>query len=106
MRFRLDAEPHRVLFAFEEVLMERLVVHRLGEQEALAELTAEVAQRRDLLWQLDPFCNHVEIEAVADRDDRAGEARIALFGPEERAIHLEDVDREAAEVAQRRVAGP
>ena len=42
---------------------ERVVVHRLGEQEALAELAAEFAKRGDLLGQLDPLGDDVEAEA-------------------------------------------
>src|SRR4249920_1475711 len=57
-----------------EVLEERFVVHRLGEQEALAELAAEIAERGDLLGQLDALCDDVEVEAGAERDDRRREA--------------------------------
>src|SRR3954451_18634633 len=82
MRSRLLAEPR---LALEEVLEQRLVVHRLGEQEPLAELAPEVAERLDLLRELDPLRHHVEVEAVADRDDRRGEVRLVLAGAEERA---------------------
>ena len=70
------AAARRSPLAGVEVLDQRLVVHRLGEQEALAELAAEVAKRRDLLGQLDSLGDDVEVEAVAERDDRRGQARL------------------------------
>src|SRR5215213_7569045 len=48
------------LLVLVEVLDERLVVHRLRKEEALAEVAAEVAKRRDLFGDLDAFRHDVE----------------------------------------------
>src|SRR5262245_66327733 len=89
-----------------EVLDQRLVIHRLGEQEALAETAPQLAEGVDLLGLLDSLGHDVEVQAVPERDDRAREARLIVLGREERAVHLEDVDREAAQVRERGIAGP
>src|SRR5690242_7804152 len=44
--------------------------HRTGEQEALADLAAEVVQGALLLRELDALGDDVEVEAHAERDDR------------------------------------
>src|SRR5581483_10819840 len=89
-----------------EISHERAMRHRLREEEALAELATEILQRLDLALVLDALGDDLEAEALADGDDRGGEAGSALsVGPEERAVHLEDVDRQPAEIAERGVAG-
>ena len=70
--------------------------HGPGEEEALAELASQLLQRLDLLLGLDSFGNDVEPEPLADCDDRRREAAVAvMFVCQERAVHLENVDREA-----------
>src|SRR3954466_10211024 len=86
----------------------RLGVHRVREQEALAEVATQLPQRLPLLVVLDALGDHLERERRAQADDGGGQAvqlrRGALL--QEGAVHLEDVDREAAEVAQRGVPVP
>src|SRR5690242_19911611 len=78
------------LLACEE-LAERVLAHRLGEEEALTELAAQIAQGRHLVETLDALGDDVEPEALAEGDDRRGEAGVRLVvGDEERAVHLED----------------
>ena len=103
------AVVHRRSAAAGQVLEHGLGVHRPGEEEALAELAAELAQGGPLLGLLDALGHDVEIESRAERErprrpgpDISGVAP----SPEERPVHLQDVHREAAEVAERRVAGP
>ena len=91
-----------------QVLDRGVRVHRAREVEALAQVAAEVAQRRPLLGELDALGHDVEVQRLAQRDDRAWPGPTASGvapAAQERAVHLEDVDGEAAEVAQRRVAG-
>src|SRR5689334_20847776 len=87
-----------------EVLGERVEAHRLGEQEALSKLAPELSQRVDLRRQFDSLRNDVELEVVAEPDDRRREAGVLMLGRKKRAVHLQDVDRETAEIAQRRIA--
>ena len=82
-----------------EELQELRRPHRASEEETLPELTAEIVQRPLLLGKLDPLGNHLELEAGAERDDRRRQ-RDVLAGADERAVHLEDVDGEPAQVAQ------
>src|SRR5262249_55634695 len=107
MRLRLLAGglETRLVSLHRQVALEAVFRHRLREEEALTELAAEVAQRRHLVEPLDAFGDHVELEAPPERDDGRSEALVGLVvGDQERAVHLEDVDRQAAEVAERRVA--
>ena len=56
-----------------------------------------------------PSATIVQPERLAERHDRVGErplARAAVGRTDEVAGDLEDVDREPAQVAERRVAGP
>src|SRR5438132_1263359 len=70
------------------------------------ESAAQVAQGRHLVESFDALGDDVELEASPERDDRSSEARVRLvIGHEKRPVHLEDVDRQAAEVGERRVAG-
>src|SRR6187200_3482938 len=78
-----------------EVFDQCVAAHRLGEQESLAELAAEFPKRTDLLGGLDSLGYDFEIEAVAHGDDGARQAGFLVLLRQERAVHLEDVDREA-----------
>src|SRR5690349_20516175 len=83
-----------------QVLERAVYVHRAGEEEALTQVAAEVAQRRPLVVVLDPLCDHVELERLAEAYDHAGQCRglRGRAGAQERAVHLEDVDRKLAEI--------
>src|SRR2546426_7756592 len=78
---------------------QRIDTHRSREQEALSDLAPEVLERLLLLGKLDALGDDVERKTCPERDDRGLQGDV-LAGADERAIHLEDVDREAAEVAQ------
>src|SRR5829696_2445614 len=84
------------------------VVQRPGEPVALALLAAEGDQVGRLLGLLDALGHGVELEGVAELHDGVGQGGV-LPTPadpvDERLVDLEDVDREAAQVAERRVAG-
>src|ERR1035441_4469176 len=82
-------------------------LHRVREVEALAQLAAEIAQTGELLVEFDALGYDLERERAAERHDGAGEIRRLAggLGPQEGAVHLDDVDREAAEIAERGVAG-
>src|SRR5919109_3036741 len=82
------------LLVLVEVREERLVCHRLCEEEALTEVAAEVPKRRDLFRELDSLRHDVEVERRAERDDRRDQPGLLVLAREERAVHLEDVDRE------------
>src|SRR5689334_24107209 len=99
LALRLDClaeERHRVA-----------ALHRTREVEALAALATEVAQRVPLLLELDALGHHLERQRLPEGDNRRGETGLLgrLAGAQERAVHLQHVHREAAEVRQRRVAG-
>ena len=83
--------------------------HRAREMVALAELAAEVEQALDLARLLDALGDDPQPERLAERDDRMGE-RPLVGAPvgrhDEVPGDLQDVDREPAQVAERRVAGP
>src|SRR5579862_3479305 len=95
----------RTVAAAREILGERAERHRPAEQEALAQLEAEVLEQVDLVGALDAFGDDFEPEPLADRHDRGRETVVVDAAAEERPVHLEDVDRQAAEVAEGRVAG-
>ena len=66
-------------------------------------------QRLGLLGRLDPLDDHRQVERAGERDDRVQERRVGGLAAEvvdERLRDLEDVDREVAQVAERRVARP
>src|SRR4051794_19834587 len=83
-----------------------LRVHRAREQEALAQVATQRAQRVPLLLVLDALGDHLERKRRAEADDGGRQAVLLRRGAlaQEGAVHLEDVDREAAEVAERRIA--
>jgi hypothetical protein len=78
------------------------------EPAALAQLGAELAQLRRLLRRLDALAQHRRVQGVADLDQRAhdrGALGVAGQLRHEGAVDLHQVDREAAQVGERRVAG-
>src|SRR6266516_1627319 len=94
--------------------------HRLGEVEALAERAADVAQDAELVSGLDALRDARDVETAGHVHD-AGEQRLGslaayvarrtLFGSvrggsrqvgDEALVDLEDVERNAAQLAQRR----
>ena len=80
----------------------------LVEEEALTQLAAEILQAVQLLLQLDPFGDRLQLQRFAQRDHRARERRLRVASAhivDERLVDLEDVDREALQVSERRVAG-
>ncbi len=83
-------------------------VHRPREVEALSGVAPEPAERGRLLEVLDPLGHHLELERLAQaehgRSKPRGHRRRA--GGQQRTIHLEDVEREHAQRAERGVAGP
>ena len=82
--------------------------HRAGEVEALGQPAAQPAQLADVVDGLDPLGHHVERQRPGHRDDRLGDRGVARLRAEpvdERAVDLEHVERQAGQVAERRVAG-
>src|SRR5207253_2490240 len=83
-------------------------IDRLGEVEALRVRAAQLAQSLDLLGSLDALDDDALAEVLRERDD-GGEnvraARIERVLREERAVDLDGINREAVQVAERRVAG-
>src|SRR5439155_12630059 len=81
---------------------------RPGEEEALREIAAELSQRRQLPVGLDALGDREQAERVGEADEvrrDRGVLRIVLDALDERAIDLDQVDREAPELAERREAG-
>src|SRR3954447_5144062 len=81
---------------------------RTADEEALAKLDAELAQRLELLRGLDALGDHVEPEPAREGDDHADEARVAAVRAQpvdEGLGDLEAVERQRVQIAQRRVAG-
>jgi len=74
-----------------------------GEVVALAELAAELAQGGQLFGCLDAFGDRLQTERLTEGQDPPGEGGVlgALgHAGDEGAVDLEDVDREALQVAQ------
>src|SRR6478672_1481328 len=77
--------------------------------EALAELAAELAERLELTGGLDPLGHDTELEVGREVQDHPDERAIGpafLEVVHERHADLQPVDRERAQMAERRVAGP
>src|SRR6476661_6301499 len=84
-------------------------VGRAAEEIPLSELAAELAEGLQLVGRLDALGDDAEVQGLAEGDDRPGEGPVVgprVLGADELPGDLQDVDREAAEVAERRVAGP
>src|SRR5690348_257869 len=81
---------------------------RLVEEEALTELAAEILQAVELLLQLDPFGDRLQLQRLAERDYRARECGFRIAPADvidERLVDFENVDREALQIAERGVPG-
>jgi len=73
-------------------------------QETLVEIAAGIRQELPLPQRLDPFCNHLQPQAVAQRDDGAHDRGVVLVGEHvahEGVVDLELVERQLAQVGQR-----
>ena len=78
---------------------------RAAEQEALAEAAAERAQGVGLLGLLDALGDQHQAQRLAHGHDRLQQRAVLARVAGEGAVDLQDVHREPAQVAQRRVAG-
>ena len=79
------------------------------EQVALHLVAVVAAQQIELLARLHPLGDHLELQALGERDDRLRDRGVVGVGRDvldERLVDLEGADREALEVAERGVAGP
>src|SRR5581483_5581878 len=82
--------------------------HRHADVVALDLIAAELLQEMHLLVVLDALGDHFQAEGVRERDDHRDDvARIAgvAHAHDEAAVDLQDVDRQARQVAERAVAG-
>src|SRR5829696_8839971 len=86
-RRRVEIQLRRCRTCSAKKLCECRRAHRLREQVALPELTAEFFERGRLFGQLDSFSDNLEREARAERDDRGGQ-RLVVLGANERTVHL------------------
>ena len=80
----------------------------LREEEALSHLAAELQEPLQLIGSLDAFGHRPEVQDVRELDHGLGERRClatVVHAVDEGLVHLEDVDREPPQVAQRRVPG-
>ena len=74
-------------------------------------LTHEAAQAHelgDLQGILDPLSNYVEVQRFGEFNNRTRQVGILCAARDvvdERLVHFEDIDREVAQMAQRRVSG-
>src|SRR5690606_10333679 len=87
--------------------LERLRRRGPGEEVALAEVAAERGEHRELLVGLDALGHRRQAERVRQRDDRGGDRRVLRLAAQpgdERAVELDDVQREAPQLAERRPA--
>src|SRR6476661_712400 len=86
--------------------------HRSREKERLPIATSELAKEVPLLGRLDPFGDRPEPEArreLRERGDDRLSAHAVVFlmieARDETAVDLEEVDGQALQVGERRVAG-
>src|SRR6478672_2494825 len=83
-------------------------MRRPAEVEALSLLAAELAHDRVLLGGLDPLGDQVELQRMPEVDDPLEQHKVAVLGADlrrETPVDLDDVDRELAQIRERRVAG-
>src|SRR5205823_4311641 len=81
---------------------------RLGEPVALGGVAAELAEPFRLLFGFDAFGDDGELERLGQFDDGPDDGRfdgVAGDVVDEDLVDLQDVDREATQVAERRVPG-
>src|SRR3954453_71862 len=89
------------------------VAHRGGvergrEEVAPADVAAQAGHGIELALELDALGDDLHVERAAQLDHRADQSRVGRVLAEvlhERAVHLHGVDRELAQVGERRVAG-
>src|SRR3954453_1020982 len=82
---------------------DRRAVARAAEQEPLAELAAELAQRNELRLILDPLGDNLEMQGSPEGDDRPGKrpwVGSALRFTDELVRDLENVDLEPSQVSE------
>lgn len=94
------------LARFEEFAGEQLGRQRRAEDEALDLLAAFVGEEALLAFGFHAFGDHRELHAAAEGDDGAGDGGIVgIVGEaaDERLVDLQDVQRQALEVAERGV---
>ena len=71
-------------------------------------MAAELAQALELDLALDALGDDLQAERAGDLDDGGDDRRVLVLGADavdERAVDLDDVEREALQARQRRVAG-
>src|SRR4029450_7161039 len=86
---------------------------RSGEEVALHRMAAELAQAPELDLALDALGHDLQAQRAGDLHDGGGDRRVLVLRAlvpraaprDERAVDLDDVEREALEARQRRVAG-
>src|SRR6266496_1131554 len=67
------------------------------------------AQKGNLAFVFDSFCDHLEIQAAAHTDDGGGDGRVVCVqrnGLDERTVDLQLVDGKLSQIAQTGIAGP
>src|ERR1700752_1779881 len=104
MRVRMTATPRTRQLAGPHPDLTR---SRPAEQEALRVVATELRDRAQLTARLDALGDHRLTELVPHRGDRRDDRLCALVTRQrrdERAVDLDDADREGHEVLQRRVA--
>ena len=102
------ADPQAQDRPADDVLGRLAGVHRPGEVEALGAVAAHPDQALDLGLRLDALGDRRRLQAVGELDDAAGErlgSDVVGDLVDEALVDLDDLDREAPEIAQRRVAG-
>src|SRR3569623_668933 len=78
-----------------------------ADEETLYLIAARLAQEGELFGCLHALRHHVEAQAPGHGDDGGDDGRVVLIGlhvADEGAVDLESLDREALEIAQRRIA--
>src|ERR1700677_2694817 len=80
---------------------------RLGEVEALTKVTEGVLEALEVCLVLDALDDGLQLEDASQLHHGDDQQRCRwTWIRQERAIYLQDVDGEPAEISQRRVAGP
>src|SRR5215469_11031827 len=98
---------HRLAALAREHAVDRDTRRRPGAQEPLHLVAAGEAQKDALLLGLHPLAQHREAERAAERHDRLDDhaaVRRAAERRDELLVDLELVDREAAQIAETRIA--
>src|SRR4051812_13607749 len=94
--------------AFGEELGDLALGHRLGEQEALALVAAFELGGVELLLGLDALDDGGDAKAAGEPDHRADDSLAILAHQhlaDEGAVDLDLVEREIAQICERRIAG-